>query len=59
MDLLKAQEIEHFKEFCTFFLIYDVGHFSSFHEERKARLLMDSLVPRSEGALFLATSLLQ
>ena len=37
----------------------DVGYFFSFHEERKARLLMNNLVPRSVGALFLATSLFQ
>jgi len=47
------------KNLVHFISSLKIGCFSSFHEERNARLLMDSLVPRSEGALFLATSLLQ
>jgi len=51
--------LKDFVHFVHFTSSIDVGCFSSFHEESEARLLMNSFVPRSKGALFLATSLLQ
>jgi len=59
MDLIMYGRWNILKNFVHFISYLDVGYFSSFHEERKARLLMNSLVPRIEGALFLATSLFQ